>query len=407
MNVPSEVWPVGFTQHMHPQVLLIFPSRSGDSAEMLKGIMHHQRTHRPWVVSLHSDHQVESDADWVKSQKWHGVISCHTTPALVETCSQLLVPLVDLGDGLVDRNVAKIRPDNVAIGHVGAEFFMERKFRNFAFYGYSNLTWATERRAGFVEALELAGHRCDVLEADHPGEITPVWESKQTGLLATWLRTLREGSAVMTGDDLCAQQVIRAAHAAGLTVPEKIAVLGANNDAMQCDLTEPSLSSVAINRFEAGRRAAEILDQIMISGRPLAVDLKIEPQGVVARKSTDILAMRDKNVAIALNYIREHACKGITVDQVLARAFMSRSQLEHKFRRFVGRSPQVEIRRAQVAKISELLSDTDLPLKEIAEQTGFVHVEYLCVVFKRITGETPGQFRARTSQRCEQPWAVA
>lgn len=203
----------------------------------------------------------------------------------------------------------------------------------------------------------------------------------------------------MACDDFCAQRVICAAHEAGLPVPEKIAVLGANNDVMQCELGEPSISSVAINGYEIGRRAGEIMDRMLSGDGQFPVDVRIEPQGVVTRKSTDILAMRDKNVAAALNYIRKYACQGITVDQVLERAFMSRSQLEHKFRRFVGRSPQKEIRHAQVEKISELLSATDIPLKEIAAEAGFVHVEYMCVVFKRVTGETPGAFRARFRQR--------
>ena len=30
---------------------------------------------------------------------------------------------------------------------------------------------------------------------------------------------------------------------------------------------------------------------------------------------------------------------------------------------------------------------------EIADRTGFVHVEYMCVLFKRVAGETPGQYR--------------
>ncbi len=106
-----------------------------------------------------------------------------------------------------------------------------------------------------------------------------------------------------------------------------------------------------------------------------------------------MLALRDRNVALALAYIREHACEDIKVDQVLRHVFVSRSQLEHKFRRYVGHSPQVEIRRVQVARIRQLLAETDLPLKKIAEQTGFEHMEYMCVMFKRITGETPGQYR--------------
>jgi len=105
--------------------------------------------------------------------------------------------------------------------------------------------------------------------------------------------------------------------------------------------------------------------------------------------------MGDKNVATALSYIREHACQGITVDQVLRQSFSSRSQLEKKFRKLIGRSPQAEIRRVQVAKIRQLLYETNFPLKKIAELTGFEHVEYMCVVFKRLTAESPGSYRKR------------
>ena len=95
------------------------------------------------------------------------------------------------------------------------------------------------------------------------------------------------------------------------------------------------------------------------------------------------------------DYIRENACKGISVEQVLKYAFASRSQLEKRFRHFLGRSPQVEIRRVQVAKIRQLLLETDFPLKKIAELTGFEHVEYLSVVFKRLTSESPGEYRKK------------
>jgi len=119
----------------------------------------------------------------------------------------------------------------------------------------------------------------------------------------------------------------------------------------------------------------------------------------VARQSTDILALADKNVAAAVSYIREHACHGINVDQVLRQAFASRSQLEKKFRRYLGRSPQAEIRRVQVVKIRQLLFETNFPLKKIAELAGFEHVEYMCVVFKRLTGDSPGSYRKKVQAK--------
>jgi len=102
----------------------------------------------------------------------------------------------------------------------------------------------------------------------------------------------------------------------------------------------------------------------MAGEKSASIDIRIEPLGVVTRQSSDILAIEDKNVSAALSYIREHACHGINVDQVLRHAYASRSQLEKKFRRHFGRSPQAEIRRVQVAKIRELLFETEFPLKK-------------------------------------------
>jgi LacI family transcriptional regulator len=116
---------------------------------------------------------------------------------------------------------------------------------------------------------------------------------------------------------------------------------------------------------------------------------------VATRPSTDVLAIDDRSVATALNYIRQKACMGVTVDEVAKNAHASRSQLEKKFRKHLGRSPQAEIRRVQVAKIKQLLMETDYPLKRIAEIAGFEHVEYMSVVFKRLTHDSPGGFRKK------------
>ncbi len=366
---------------------------------MLKGIGHYERSHRPWAAFLDDEARAEYDPQWLRSKKWHGVISRHTTPALVENCARRGVPLVDLNDCPAFPGVPKIRPDNTVVGYQGAEHFMERGYRHFGFCGFADLPWAKERRSGFVEALQLAGHPCDVLEVEYPGDLTPFWDAKQITALSAWIKRLPKPVAIMACNDMRALQVVSAAQAASLLVPEEVAVLGANNDTIRCDLAYPPLSSVAANAFQSGYQAAELLAQMMAGEASGPVDRRIEPLGVVTRQSTDILAMGDKNVAAAVSFIREHACHGITVEQVLPQAFASRSQLEKKFRRYIGRSPQAEIRRVQVAKIRQLLFETDFPLKKIAELAGFEHVEYMCVVFKRLTGDSPGNYRKKVQVR--------
>jgi LacI family transcriptional regulator len=378
-----------------PQVLLVFLTRFEECTAMLQGIAHYERSHRPWSAFLDDEARAETDPRWLRSKQWSGVISRHTTPALVKGCAELRIPLVDLNDISVFPGVPKIRPDNAGLGHLGAEHFLERGFQHFGYCGFNNDPWAGERRDGFVEALRLAGHLCDVFDVQWPGDLTPFWDTKQTAALAAWLLRLPKPAAVMACNDMRALQVVGAAQEARLLVPEEVAVLGANNDAIRCDLAYPPLSSVATNPFQSGYLAAESLATLMNGGTLAELDIRVEPVGVITRHSTDILAIRDRNVAAALACIREHACHGITVNEVLQRAAASRSQLEKKFRRYLGRSPQAEIRRMQVARIKQLLFETDFPLKKIAELTGFEHVEYMCVVFKRLTSHSPGAFRKK------------
>jgi len=66
--------------------------------------------------------------------------------------------------------------------------------------------------------------------------------------------------------------------------------------------------------------------------------------------------------------------------EIAKRVALSRPVLERRFRKYLGRSPQVEIRRVQIGRAKRLLLEADLQLKSIASLAGFVHPEYLSVL---------------------------
>jgi len=379
-----------------PRVLLVFRSRYPESVEMLNGIARHLQTHDAWSVYVDDEARAEVDLQWLFSQDWSGVISRHTTPALVQACAERGIPLVDLNDTPQFAGVPKIRPDNPAIGAMGAAHLLDRGFRHFGFCGLRSTGWARERRTGFVDTVQRRGYACDVFEPDDAPASTPFDHVRQVEQIAAWLRRLPMPVAIMACHDPRANQVLEAARSTGRLIPEEIAVLGANNEAARCELASPPLSSVATHPLLSGLRAAERLAALMAGGDRSVDSVRIAPLKVVARRSTDVLAIPDRHVADAVRYIREHACENLTVDQVLPHAAVSRSQLEKKFRAYLGRSPQAEIRRVQVTRIRQLLAETNLPLKRIAELSGFDYMEYMCVVFRRLTGGTPGDYRRRT-----------
>ena len=159
-------------QLRRPRVLLIFNFCWDDAKGILMGISRY--SHGNWDVLIDAQAAAVEEDWWVRDSDWDGIITRHTSPMLVEVCRARHIPLIDLNDAPLIPDVPKIRPDNLAVGHMGAEHFLERGFKHFAFCGLTE-SWAQERRAGFVEALRLAGHTCSVLEADYR-MVDPKWD---------------------------------------------------------------------------------------------------------------------------------------------------------------------------------------------------------------------------------------
>lgn len=181
-----------------------------------------------------------------------------------------------------------------------------------------------------------------------------------------------------------------------------MAVVGIDDDPVICQLCTPTLSSIGVNARTIGYRAAAMLHGMITRGDSPPLETFVEPGPVLARASTDTLAIPDKEVAAAIRYLRAHACEHLTIKQVATKLGVSRRTLERSFTHHVGHSPAVEITRARLERARELLIATDLPLAAVARRTGFFHAETLHRVFKKHFEATPGEYRRvhqATSQR--------
>jgi LacI family transcriptional regulator len=159
-------------------------------------------------------------------------------------------------------------------------------------------------------------------------------------------------------------------------------------------MARPALSSVALDTERIGVEAAGLLDRLM-RGRTVPKVTALPPLGVIARRSSDVIAVGDPRLAAALKHIREHACRGIGVDDVLRAAPLSRSSLERGLRKVLGRSPHDELRRVRLEQARRLLAETDLKLTAVALKSGFRHAQRLCESFREAFGTTPGRYRAK------------
>jgi LacI family transcriptional regulator len=200
---------------------------------------------------------------------------------------------------------------------------------------------------------------------------------------------------IFTCTDGWARTVARYALAANIRVPEDVALVGADNDVLECELMSPPLSSVMIPWHEIGRKAAGLV-QLALAGKAIRGQRSsVAPIEVVARRSSDVFAVSDPLVAEAVRWIRGNANRRLTVSMVSRAVSGGQKRLERRFRVALKRTVHDEIRRAHVDVAKGLLQTTDLRLAEVAAQSGFSNAALLNAAFRHEVGMPPGLYRTR------------
>jgi len=373
-----------------PAVALLIETSNAYARGLLAGIVRYARErHPPWSIRLVEQGRGDPPPAWLRGWRGDGIVARIETQAIARAVKATGLPVIDVSAARHVPGVPWVETDDAAIARLAVEHLRERGFRHFAFLGEPEFNWSKWRCSAFVRTLAELGFPCDVFEKPAKSSRTPERES-----LARWIAQLPKPVGVMACYDIKAQQLLDACRDANVAVPDEAAVIGVDNDELLCDLSFPPLSSVIPDSRRAGYAAARLLD-LRIAGVHVPDEpLLIPPLGVATRQSTDVLAIDDRDLAQAIRFIREHACDGIAVSDVLRVVPLSRRAFEKRFLDRLGRTPHQEILRLKVARAEQLLAETDLRLAAIAERTGFRHAEYLSVAFKRATGRTPGRFRA-------------
>lgn len=379
-----------------PHVALIVETSMAYGRGILQGVTRYVREHVPWTVYLEQRGLGQSAPRWLRSWDGDGIIS-RLSPQAARAALETGIPLVDLNDQATGSALPHIQSDHRAIGQLAAEHLLERGFTQFAFLGYPAFTWSQNCLAGFAEAVEGAGYSWQEYGGTPHvsyGHHLPSWEVEVDDV-ARWLKGLSKPLGLMACNDFRGVQALDACRRVRIAVPEEVAVIGADDEVLACELAYPPLSSVIPNCVRIGYEAASLLDRFM-KGEDRSQRLPdVAPLGIATRQSTDVTAIDDPCVAEAVRFIRQHASRGISVEDVLEHMAVSRSVLQRRFRAVLGRTIHDLIVGLRLKHVKQLLLESDLTLHAIADRSGFNHEEYLCKVFRRATGETPGEFRRR------------
>lgn len=95
------------------------------------------------------------------------------------------------------------------------------------------------------------------------------------------------------------------------------------------------------------------------------------------------------------NYVRHHLSESISVDAIAEELFLSRPYLSSKFRQETGQTLTDFILNEKTEEAKRLLRYSDKPAAAIAAYLGFSSHGHFCKVFKKYTGLTPNEYRAK------------
>lgn len=376
-----------------PSVALLVETSNAYARGLMDGIVAYQREHELWSIYVGEQERGARPPAWLRHWKGSGIIARIETEAIASVVRRMRLPTVDVSAARKVKSIPWVETDDRELARLAARHLIDRGFRSLAFCGEPHFNWSKWREQHFALSAEEAGCECHIFEGKSSSEKDYSW-TRERRRLRNWVIELPKPIGVMACYDFKGQQLLDICRELDVAVPEQMAVIGVDNDARLCRLCTPPLSSVIPDTHRTGYEAAQLLDRMM-RGEKVGTDgVLIPPLGVAERQSSDVYAIDDPDVAAALRYIREHACEGISVAEVLQAVPLSRRMLEHRFLKLVRRTPHAEIIRIRMERASRLLRETDLSLAEIASRAGFADANYLSIAFKKQTGVSPRTYRA-------------
>lgn len=359
-----------------------------------RGVAHYARDHN-WHLVADMIYTAKIPAGW----QGDGIISfIGYRDDLADFILASGLPAVEISMVRNEIPLPRVEGDSDMIGRLAAEHFLERGFRNFVWAPMLDDIPNAERYRGFANRLVKAGFNCQLLppaDTRRGDPATRDWAARRK-LLIRELKRLPKPLAVFGYNDCVAADIIDACDDAGLLVPEAVAVLGVDNDALICECIPVPLSSVCHDLEGMAYQAAALLDRLMSGRKAPKQVIRVPPKGLVARRSTDILAIENLQIARALRFMRDHYTNPLlNVDDVVAATNLSRRLLERAFRHELKRTVNNEIVRLRMDKVKDLLINSDMKVVDISAVCGFSRPNHLFRSFRKLFSVSPKTYRAK------------
>ncbi len=369
-------------------VLLLETSRAFGRG-LIAGIARYSKLKGPW--SFYKEPiDLTSSIPHLKGWKPDGIIM-RDTLITKELLSLKIPTILAVHDSSYPKDVPVIKTDSQSIAKLASSHLIEKGLKNLAFFGYEDYDWVRERKLYFSGFNGEAGYNTYVYVPRKRIKKNE-WEYEQQEV-SHWINSLPKPVGIFACNDDHGQHILEVCKLSNINVPEDVAVIGTDNDPMICDISDPPLTSIALNVESAGYLAANLIDNMIDKKKVPQKQIMVYPSHIVQRQSTDILAVNDVHVSQAIRFIKKNAKNKILVNEVVKASGINRRSLERKFKSEIHRSIYQEIQNVRVEMIAELIIETDLPISQITSLFNFTDAEHISRYFKRKKGVGLREFR--------------
>ena len=374
------------------RVAVLAGSSIGWREKLMRGIAGYSNEHGHWHVYT-APEGTEASLFFSETYSWDGLIVRVIEASEARRIQKLGVPAVSVGSARVPSDaLPRVKVDDVALTGLAARHLIAAGLRQFAYCSWFKKQ-DEDRGLAFAGHLAEKGYSCDFYSDSTPLAPSAPWQARQRDL-AKWLKKLPKPIGILTWNPDVACQLVEACQVAGVSVPQDAAIITADDDPTKCELSNPTISAIEIPAGRIGYEAASLLDRLMSGRRAPSKPILIQPAGIVTvRQSSNTSTLPDRDVHLAVQYIREHCTQSVRMNEVARRLAVSRRWLERHFKQVVGHSPHEELQRCRLERAKKMLLDTDLDAARIAAASGFASPSYFNTFFRRLTGMTPLTFR--------------
>lgn len=362
---------------------------------IIRGALRQARVREGWVVEVRNPPLSECLEEL---RGMDGVIARVGDVKIARLLRQSGLPVVNVSAMVVpEADFPRVATDVRAAGRVAAEYFLERGFRHFGYVSLIGADYVARQREEFVRFVRAAGCSCAelnvALSKDTVRRKGTAWKKAMT----EWLRKIPKPAAILVWSG--GAQIVECCQLAVISVPEEVAVLSGSNDSLLCEVSAIPISAIDQPCQQIGGEALKMLDKLLRGRSPGKVPVWLPPGGVVTRRSTDVLAVKDRAIVAALRHIREAGGHPLQVGDLARVAGVSRRVLERRFAMHLQSSPAEYLRRAHLDRARVLLAESDLPMPEVAEAAGFGSPEYMAQIFRSRLQISPLRYRRQIRGR--------